>query len=154
MNGAFFAAEPRESAVADLEEMWLRLDRSGVFADSAIRQVARVAKHRTHLHSPEPLRRLLTASLPAQFEDLAVPFCCVAANVEHARPTWFDRGPLIDAVMASCAVPGLFPAAKIGGQHYFDGGRCASRPARCERLVRGTMVGDARVDHRAWAAFA
>jgi NTE family protein len=128
MNGAFVAAEPGEPAVAELEQLWLRLDRSGVFADSPVRQVARVAKHRTHLHSPEPLRRVLTASLRDRFEDLAVPFACVAANVEHARPTWFERGPLVDAVLASCAIPGLFPPARIDGQHYFDGGLVASIP--------------------------
>ena len=128
MNGAFFAADPGESAVTELAQLWSELDRSGVFADSPIRQVARVAKHRTHLHSPAPLRRVLTGSLPERFEDLSVPFSCVAANVEYARPTWFDSGPLVDAVMASCAVPGLFPPARIGGQHYFDGGLVASIP--------------------------
>lgn len=128
INGAFFAAQPGESAVADLEQLWLTLDRSGVFADSPMRQVARAAKHRTHLHSPEPLRQVLTGSLRARFEDLAVPFFCVAANVENARPMWFERGPLIDAVMASCAIPGLFPPAVIAGQHYFDGGLVASIP--------------------------
>jgi NTE family protein len=128
MNGAFFAAEPGESAVAELEQLWLKLDRSGVFADSPVRQATRVARHRTHLHSPEPLRRVLTGALRARFEDLAVPFSCVAANVEHARPTWFECGPLIDAVMASCAIPGLFPPARIDGEHYFDGGLVASIP--------------------------
>ncbi|HEY6797578.1 MAG TPA: patatin-like phospholipase family protein [Kineosporiaceae bacterium] len=128
MNGAFFAGAPGESAVAELARLWSDLDRAGVFADSPIRQVARVAKHRTHLHSPEPLRRVLTAALRGRFEDLAIPFSCVAANIEYARPTWFDSGPLVDAVMASCAVPGLLPPARIGGQHYFDGGLVASIP--------------------------
>lgn len=128
MNGAFFAAAPGPAAVADLERLWITLDSAGVFADSAVRQVARVAKHRTHLHSPWPLRKLLQDALCERFEDLAVPFSCVAANIEHARPTWFDRGPLVDAVIASCAVPGLFPPARIGNQHYFDGGLVASIP--------------------------
>ncbi len=128
MNGAFFAAAPGPAALAELEQLWAELDRSGVFADSPIRQIARVAKHRTHLHSPAPLRRVLTGSLRARFDELAVPFACVAANVEHACPTWFDSGPLVEAVMASCAVPGLFPPARINGLHYLDGGLVASIP--------------------------
>jgi NTE family protein len=128
MNGAFFAAAPRESAVADLERLWTTLEGAGIFADSAVRKAARVAKYRTHLHSPAPLRRLLAGSLCERFEDLAVPFSCVAANIEQARPTWFSQGALVDAVLASCAVPGLFPPFRIGDQHYFDGGLVASIP--------------------------
>ena len=44
-----------------------------------------------------------------QIEDLAVPFQCVAASIERAAEHWFDSGPLVDAVLASAAVPGLLP---------------------------------------------
>ena len=38
------------------------------------------------------------------------------------------RGPLVEAVMASCAVPGLLPPVEIDGRHYFDGGLVDSIP--------------------------
>nr|MDT0666857.1 patatin-like phospholipase family protein [Micromonospora sp. DSM 115978] len=41
---------------------------------------------------------------------------------------WFDRGPLVEAVLASCAVPALLPPVKIDGEHYVDGGIVDSTP--------------------------
>ena len=70
-----------------------------------------LARTRTHLHGNDSLRALLSAALPVQrIEDLAVPFQCVAASIERASEHWFADGPIVDAVLASAAVPGN-PAA-------------------------------------------
>ena len=61
-------------------------------------------------------------------DELQVPFQCVAASVERAAEHWFLRGPLIDAVLASCAVPGLLPPVRLDGQTYLDGGLVHSIP--------------------------
>jgi NTE family protein len=61
-------------------------------------------------------------------EELAVPFQCVAASIEHAAEHWFDSGPLADVVLASCAVPGILPPVRIGDQHFIDGGIVNSIP--------------------------
>ena len=44
------------------------------------------------------------------------------------RRHWFSEGPVVPAVMASAAVPGLLPPAKVGGEHYLDGGIVNSIP--------------------------
>jgi NTE family protein len=59
---------------------------------------------------------------------LKVPFRCCAASIERAAEHWFDSGPLVDAVVASSAVPGLLPPMEIGGEHYVDGGIVNSIP--------------------------
>jgi NTE family protein len=77
---------------------------------------------------------MLRDRLPAQtFEDLAVPFECVAASIERAREHWFHSGELIEPVIASCALPGVFPPVQIGDEHFFDGGLVNSIPL--ERAV-------------------
>ena len=78
---------------------------------------------------------MLRERLPAQtFEDLAVPFECVAASIEQAREHWFNTGDLIEPVLASCALPGVFPPVQIGSEHFFDGGLVNSIPL--DRAVR------------------
>src|ERR1700691_4271160 len=52
----------------------------------------------------------------------------VAAGIETASARWFSSGPVVPAVMASCAVPGLLPPVEIDGAHYFDGGLVDSIP--------------------------
>ncbi|MGH3404189.1 MAG: patatin-like phospholipase family protein, partial [Streptosporangiaceae bacterium] len=56
------------------------------------------------------------------------PFQCVAASVERAAAHWFTSGSLADAVLASCAVPGLLPPVEIDGEHFLDGGLVHSIP--------------------------
>jgi NTE family protein len=128
INGAAFAVEPDEAALASLTELWRSLARLGAFA-SVVRKLGRSVRTGTHLHPVDPLRDLLTQHIAATtFEELAVPFQCVAANIERAAEHWFTSGPLVDAVVASSAVPGLFPPAQVGEEHYLDGGLVNSVP--------------------------
>jgi NTE family protein len=128
LNGAAIAADPSALGVEVLAALWTALSDSGMFSGSLLSQAGRLARHRTHLHSAAPLRRLLGENLPEHIEDLAVPFQCVAASIEHATAHWFSTGPLADAVLASCAVPGLLPPVEIGGEHFLDGGLVHSIP--------------------------
>ena len=57
-----------------------------------------------------------------------MPFRCCAASIERAAEHWFDSGPLVDAVLASSAVPGLLPPMEIAGEHFVDGGIVNSIP--------------------------
>src|SRR5207247_863425 len=51
-----------------------------------------------------------------------------AADRPSGTARWFSSGPVVPAVMASCAVPGLLPPVEIDGEHYFDGGLVDSIP--------------------------
>jgi NTE family protein len=128
LNGAAVAADPSRHGIEVLAGLWSALSDSGMFAGSLLSQAGRLARHRTHLHSAEPLRRLMAENLPPLIEDLAVPFQCVAASIERAAAHWFSSGSLADAVLASCAVPGLLPPVEIDGEHFLDGGLVHSIP--------------------------
>ncbi|HYO35757.1 MAG TPA: patatin-like phospholipase family protein [Geodermatophilus sp.] len=141
INGALVAADPTPSAVDRLRRVWEELASSRVFAGSVLARVGTLVRTRTHLHPREPLRDLLEAHLPVPaFAGLAVPFQCVAASIERAAEHWFTDGPLVDAVLASCAVPGLLPPVEIDGEHYLDGGLVHSIPVgRAVALGAGTV---------------
>ena len=129
INGAAVAAEPTLAAIARLSDMWEHLAESDVYSGSTFRRVRHLARTRTHAHPNDPLRGMLTEQFGAtRVEDLAVPFQCVAASIERAAEHWFDRGPLVDAVLASAAVPGILPPVAIGDEHFLDGGLVNSIP--------------------------
>ncbi|MFB6397031.1 patatin-like phospholipase family protein [Polymorphospora lycopeni] len=129
VNGALVAADPTEAVTERLVRLWASPEASEVYGDSVARQLRRFAA-RTHLHSPRPLRKLLESALGAEttIEELKVPFRCCAASIERAAEHWFDRGRLVDAVLASASVPGLLPPAEIDGEHFVDGGIVNSIP--------------------------
>ena len=60
----------------------------------------------------------------------------MAASIERAAEHWFTSGPLIEALLASSAVPALFPPVEIDGEHFYDGGLVNSVP-----LARAVQLG-------------
>ncbi|MGI8666967.1 MAG: patatin-like phospholipase family protein [Jatrophihabitans sp.] len=129
LNGALVAADPSLQTVRQLGEVWGELAASEVFSGSVLGRARTLLTHGTHLHSSDGLRELAESRLPVQrIEQLAVPFQCVAASVEKATAHWFTEGPIAEAVLASCAVPGLLPPVVIDGEHFMDGGLVHSIP--------------------------
>jgi NTE family protein len=141
INGAVLAAQPAAEVADRLEELWRSPDAAEVFAAGAVARLRELARTRTAAHSAAPLRRALHAQLgDLRIEDLPVPFQCCAARIEDAAEHWFDRGPVIEAVLASAAVPGLLPPVQVDGWHYLDGGLVDSIP-----LGRAVELGAQRV---------
>jgi NTE family protein len=129
INGAMVAARPGRECVDALTSLWSDLAGSDVFGASLLAQTATLLRTRTNLHSSVPLRRMLTDHLgDVRIEDLALPFECVAAHIETAAEHWFSSGPVVEAVLASSAVPGLLPPVEIGSGHFLDGGLVNSIP--------------------------
>lgn len=129
INGAVISCGPLEAMAPRLEEMWGELTARGVLREGLFSRVTNIVRHRTHLHTNESMRRLLLDWLPVEnFEDLAIEFQCSAACVERSAEWWFESGPLIPAVLSSCAVPGLLPPMEVDGMHYIDGGVVNSIP--------------------------
>jgi NTE family protein len=129
INGALFAADPTVEGVERLSGLWRESNFSEMSAGGLLRSVTTLARTGTHLQPLDEARERLRRALPVErVEDLRVPFQCVAASIERAAEHWFDAGVLADAVLASCAVPGILPPVKIGDEHFIDGGIVNSIP--------------------------
>jgi NTE family protein len=140
INGVLVAADPA-GAADRLGRMWQGDELRLAFSEKIWSRTARLVRSGTHLHSTEPLRRMLAEALPGpDFADLELPFQCVAASIEHASARWFSTGPVVPAVIASCAVPGLLPPVEVDGQHYFDGGLVHSIPVGRAVALGATVV--------------
>lgn len=129
LNGAVIAGEPSLEGVRRLTELWRGVERSGILSGSMLGRIATLARTRTHAHVNTPLRELVQRELNVtEIEELKVTFQCVAASIERAAEHWFERGPIVEAVLASCAVPGILAPVEIDGEHFFDGGLVNSIP--------------------------
>ncbi len=128
-NGAIVASLPFDRAVHRLEMAWNSPQFRDLFSEGLVERGRNLLRHGTHVHSNQPLRDLIAQWAPAGLiEDLGIRYQCVAARIETSSEVWFDRGSLADAVLASSAVPGLFPPVEIDGRHYLDGGVVNSIP--------------------------
>jgi NTE family protein len=122
LNGAAFAQQPTLIGVARIEELWRGLDGRDVMPSGWLPGAVAIARRGESLHGNEGLRRVIEGALDVTvFEDLEVPFQCVATDVAAAREHWFESGPLVEPILASAALPAVYPAVDIDGVRYLDG---------------------------------
>jgi NTE family protein len=142
LNGALVASDPTPKVIDRLVELWREAGQTReVYGERPLKTVRRAVSTRTHIYSSGFLKARLRDELgDVTFEDLPVRFQVCAASIERAAEHWFDSGPVVDAVVASAAVPGLLPPARVGDEHYLDGGIVNSIP-----LARAVRLGATRV---------
>jgi NTE family protein len=128
INGAHFAGDPTPAGVARLEQVWRGITRRDIMP-LGLRDLLRIAWRRDHMIDPSGLRRLLDKHLGYQrLEDAAVRLHVVATDRLLGSEVLLSQGPLVDAVLASTAIPGVFPPVRIDGRELIDGGVANNTP--------------------------
>jgi NTE family protein len=141
LNGALVARDPTPAVIERLTALWQDASTARAISDRPLRTVRRAVSSGTHLYSAAFMQhRLVEEFGDATFEELEVRFQVCAASIERAAEHWFSSGPLVEAIMASAAVPGLLPPAQVGDEHFLDGGIVNSIP-----LGRAIALGAERV---------
>ena len=137
-NGAVIADYSGAEGVERLTRFWMEASGIDLFQSSLFDRAKRVASLKPSLHETAELRILIEKAIhpDTRIEDLHVRYQCVAASIETAMEHWFTSGSLVDAVLASSAVPALFPPVEIDGEHFYDGGLVDSVP-----LSRAVQLG-------------
>lgn len=74
------------------------------------------------------------------FDDLSIPFKAVATDLETGRAVVLDEGNLAGAMVASMAVPALFPPVERGGKLLVDGGVANNVPVNIARAMGADIV--------------
>jgi NTE family protein len=130
LNGAFIAARPQTVATAaELADIWIGLRRRQVFPLNALTGLFGFAGLRENMVPASGLRRLIGRHLTTErLEQLRVPFHAVATDVRTGTDVRLSKGPLLDAILASAAIPGLLPSVEWEGRELIDGGVANNTP--------------------------
>lgn len=130
LNGAVLTEDP-DAAVGRLAETWERIRRDDVFRWSPTANLRVLAGRGAHLFSSAGLDRLIAGTLHHDdFGSRPVPLTVVATDALTGHAVLLREGPLRRALLASAAIPGLFPAVTIDGAPLVDGGLAANVPLR------------------------
>lgn len=127
LNGAAYAADPTLEGIERLERTWLALrGKDDVMPSSSWLPITAqlVRRKGASTHRNDGLRDLIDSALGPlrSFEQLDLPFQCVATDVEAAEPAWFHEGTVLkEAILASAALPAVYPLVEIDGVRYLDG---------------------------------
>jgi len=130
INGAYVASRGfTADAVDELTEIWLGMRRGRVFPVEPFSGFLGFLGARRNLVPAGALRRLITRHVEYErLEDLPTPLHAIACDVLTGREVRLSSGPLIEAVLASAAIPGIFPPVEFEGRLLIDGGVANNTP--------------------------
>ncbi len=95
------------------------------------------------LLSNAPMGKLINDNFPfTRFEDLQIPFAAVACDLETGEEIVLkDAGDVVEAIRASCAIPGVFvPVTDGAGRSLIDGGVTSPMPTRAVKKMGADVV--------------
>ncbi len=122
VNGAYFAAEPTHEGALRLERIWRRIRRRDVFPVAPLKSLLGLLMKSDHMIDPAPLRRVLERFIPfGRLEETRIPCHLVAANVLGGSGVCLSSGPAVEALLASSAMPAVFPPVRMGERYLIDG---------------------------------
>lgn len=131
LNGAVVGLDPA-GAVDRLTGAWAQMTRKAVFPGGPLTQARTLRRTRTHLFSSAGLVAVMARFLRADtfFADLALPFGAVTTDLGTATAHVITGGPLLPALLASAAIPGIYAPVDYEGRRLCDGGVVANVPMR------------------------
>lgn len=140
INAAYLAGAPSPAGIERLETLWRGLQRGDVFPLTWRGMVGALTRRSAPL-DPGGLRRLLETHLPRRtLEGTPIPLHVVATDLLGGGLVTLSRGSAIEAVLASCAIPGAFPSVRIGERQLVDGAVASNTPIRTAVELGATRV--------------
>ena len=141
INAAYFAGAPDASGVSRLEELWSTVRRKDIMPLSLRDMISMLVWRRASLISVTGIRQLLERHLAyRKIEDAALRLHIVATDNQLGSEVVLSSGPVIEAVMASAAIPGIFPPVQIGGRELVDGGVANNTPISVAVKLGATRI--------------
>ncbi|MBS1848723.1 MAG: patatin-like phospholipase family protein [Actinobacteria bacterium] len=123
INGAVLAGGANLATVGRIQDIWIDLIDRELVPTGLLPSPVQLVRKGESISSSDGLRDLLAEILPADhFDELDVPFECVATDIDDAAEHWFTSGSILPAVLASASIPAVFPAVEVDGRRYLDGG--------------------------------
>lgn len=151
LNASFVAFDPTPDGLGRLEQMWRGIGDYRLFPGA--RSPATWAKFLVkgdRVFDNDSLRKVIESRLGrVSIEAAQIPLGIVATDMQTGAERTFTSGPIIDPLLASCAMPGIYPPVTVEGTAYIDGGVANSVPvapaiemgARTVYVLNSTSMG-------------
>ena len=91
-----------------------------------------------HVHGEKLAGLVLPETIPEMIEDLSIPFKVIATDFDAMEERVIERGPLVKALGASIAIPGVILGAQYDGHSYVDG--CVTNPVPFNHVREGVDI--------------
>lgn len=126
VNGAWLAGD---RPVEGLVDLWSSLRSRDVFPLRPLVGLRGFLGRTSHFIPNHGLSRLIERNLTFdRLEDAPIPFSVIVTEVSTGTEVRLGQGPARESILASAALPGVFPPVQIDGRTFFDGGIVDNTP--------------------------
>jgi NTE family protein len=145
LNGVTLAADPTPGGARRMAEGWPQIRRSDIFPGNRLTVAWRILTGQGSLHGQTNFNRFILATLPPnvrRFKDLRIPCVVTATVLSTGQLRLFGLDPherLVDALLASTAIPPFFAPYHHGGDWLVDGAVVANLPL-AQAIERGART--------------
>lgn len=124
LTATWLAFDPTPLGAARLESKWLNIKEQDLFPGGRFKASwARMLMKGDKVFENSGLKRVIENTIgPARFEDAQIPLAMTATDLDSGAEMLFTSGPVLEPLLASTAMPGIFPPVRIGNRTYIDGG--------------------------------
>jgi NTE family protein len=141
INGASYAGQPTLENAEHMADIWRSVKGTDIFPRGPLDGPWAFLQKRQSVHSNAGLRAIIESGIDYEnLEDATIPIEVVATSLTDGREHWIGHGPAVEAILASSAIPSIFPPVTIGGDLLVDGGVVNNVPisraleAGCDRI--------------------
>jgi NTE family protein len=141
INGAAYAGRPTPEGVQRMADVWLGVRGPEIFPRGTFDGPWAFLQKRAAVHANTGLRAVIEAGIDyTNLEEAEIPLEVVTTSLTDGRERWISSGPAVEAILASSAIPSIFPAVTIDGDVLVDGGVVDNVPisraiaAGCNRI--------------------
>jgi NTE family protein len=141
INGASYAGNPTLDGVEHMKDVWRDVKGTDIFPRGTFDGPWAWFQKRPAVHANTGLRRIIEEGIEYEnLEDATIPIEVVTTSLTDGRERWITHGPAVEAILASSAIPSIFPPVTIDGDVLVDGGVVNNVPisralaAGCDRI--------------------
>ncbi len=141
INGASYAGNPTLEGIGRMATIWRDVKGTDIFPRGTFDGPWAFLQKRAAVHANSGLRAIIEAGIDYEnLEDSSIPIEVVATSLTDGRERWIGHGPAVEAILASSAIPSIFPPVSIDDDVLVDGGVVNNVPisralvAGCDRI--------------------
>jgi NTE family protein len=123
INGATYAGNPTIEGIEGMATVWRAIKGTDIFPRSALDGPWAFLQRRDAVHANTGLRKIIEAGVHYEnLQDARIPIEVVTTSLTDGRERWITHGNAVEAILASSAIPSIFPPVTIDGDVLVDGG--------------------------------
>ena len=141
INGASYAGNPTLEGIERMATIWRDVKGTDIFPRGTFDGPWAFLQKRAAVHANTGLRAIIEAGIDYEMlEDATIPVEVVTTSLTDGRERWIAHGPAVEAILASSAIPSIFPPVRIDDDVLVDGGVVNNVPisralaAQCDRI--------------------